>query len=370
MRGSLKKRYKDSWTIRIDVGRDPVTGKRRQKRFTVRGTKPQAEKRMRELLAMYDGGIGSDAITVAAYLRKWYDEHQVKLSPRGRDRYGDIIEKHLIPELGHLKLSRLTPDDIQGHYNRALESLSAATVRYHHAVLHNALKSAVTRHLIVGNPTEGTTLPPKGHTVIMQVWDAVQVTQFLTAAERTSHYALFYTALHTGMRRSELLGLRWQDISGNTLSVSRGLVQTKDNNYHYTGTKRSSSRRTIALTSSNAVVLRKHKESMTALALLNGYALKPDTLIFCHGDGSPLRPNSITRSWDTLVKRTGLPVIRLHDARHTHATLLLKAGVHAKIVQERLGHASIQMTLDLYSHVTPGMQDAAAEIFDKEIGSP
>jgi integrase len=169
------------------------------------------------------------------------------------------------------------------------------------------------------------------------------------------------------MRRSELLAIRWCDVDFifSQISVSRSLHYLKDGSYIFTQPKSAKSKRTIALSSFAIVALREHREKQEVIRVMLGTPLTDADLVFSTPDGKPLRPNTITRAWSTLATRAGVKVIRLHDARHTHVSLMLKSGVHPKIVQEWLGHASIQITLDTYSHVAPGLQQAAAEGFDK-----
>jgi integrase len=189
---------------------------------------------------------------------------------------------------------------------------------------------------------------------------------FLEFAKSTPYYAIFYLALFTGMRRSELLALRWCDIDllRCQVSVTRTIHQLHNGDIIFSQTKTDKSRRLIALSPSTAIVLREHKEQQEQIRQMLGLTLTDDDLIFCQTDGKPLLPDSITHAWMKLARRTGLKGIRLHDARHAHASLMLKQGVHPKIVQERLGHSSIQITLDTYSHVAPGLQQAAANRFD------
>jgi integrase len=203
----------------------------------------------------------------------------------------------------------------------------------------------------------------------MQTWDEDDIAGFLEVAKDTPYHALFYLALYTGMRRSELLALRWCDVDLLLcqVQVSRSLHQLKDGSYVFTEPKSAKSRRTIALPPSATLLLKEHREKQKLERAMLGIPLKDDDLVFSHLEGKPLRPNTITRAWSMLAARCGLKVIRLHDARHTHASLMLKQGIHPKIVQERLGHASIQMTLDTYSHVAPGLQQAAAERFDQAL---
>jgi integrase len=193
---------------------------------------------------------------------------------------------------------------------------------------------------------------------------------FLEMARPTQYYALFYMALFTGMRRSELLALRWQDIDLLFLqvSVTRSLHQVKGGQIVIRQPKTEKSRRLVSLPISTAPMLERYRESQNKERASLGYnPLQESDYVFCHYNGKPLLPNTVTHNWIKLARRTGLKDIRFHDARHTHASLMLKQGVHPKIVQERLGHSSIQLTLDTYSHVAPGMQQAAAQKFDEII---
>ena len=210
---------------------------------------------------------------------------------------------------------------------------------------------------------------PRIHHTEMQTWDEDDVNRFLEVTKGSPYYALFYTALFTGMRRSELLALRWQDIDFifSQIYVNRSLHNLKDGSYVFTEPKSATSRRTIALPPSAILAIKEHREKQALERAMLGIAIKDEDLVFSTMDGKPLRPNTVTRAWTKLAASAGVKVIRLHDARHTHASIMLKQGIHPKIVQERLGHASIQMTLDTYSHVAPGLQQAAAESFDRMV---
>ena len=306
--------------------------------------------------------------TLAEYLEKWLSDYaKPNLSPRGFERYASIIQKDLIPHLGGMPLTQVRPEHLQEYYTAKLnDGLAAGTVRYYHAVIHVALQTAVKWGLVARNVADAVS-PPRAHRTEMQTWDEDEINRFLKAAKDTPYYALFYTALFTGMRRSELLALRWQDVDFilSQVYVSRSLHQLKDGSYIFTEPKSAKSRRTIALSPSAILMLKDHREKQELERAVLGIPLTDDDLVFSTLEGNPLRPNTVTRAWTMLAAHSGLKVIRLHDARHTHASLMLKQGIHPKIVQERLGHASIQMTLDTYSHVAPGLQQAAAEGFDK-----
>jgi len=200
----------------------------------------------------------------------------------------------------------------------------------------------------------------------MRTMNQEDMTRFLEAAKATSYYVLFYQALFTGMRRSELLALRWCDVDLLLCQahVSRTLHQLKTGEIVIGVPKSAKGRRMISLPPSAALLLQEHRDRQSAQRLALGIPLKDEDLIFSTLDGKPLRPNTVTRAWSALAVRCGLEGLRLHDARHSHASLMLTQGVHPKIVQERLGHATIAVTLDTYSHVAPGLQEAAAKGFD------
>jgi integrase len=211
--------------------------------------------------------------------------------------------------------------------------------------------------------------PPRCQRSQWQTLSELDISTVLEAAKRTPYYVLFYQALFTGMRRSELLALRWCDVDLLLCQVyiTRTLHHLRTGEIVIRAPKSAKGRRMVALSPSAALLLQEHKDKQEAQRAMLGIPLKDDDLVFSDLEGKPLLPDTVTHAWIKLVRRTGLRGIRLHDARHTHASLMLKQGVHPKIVQERLGHASIQITLDTYSHVAPGLQEAAAAGFDKMV---
>jgi len=236
--------------------------------------------------------------------------------------------------------------------------------------LHNTLKCAVKWGLLVRNPADAIDAPRATHTE-MKVMSEEDLNRFLEVSKPTPYYTLFYLALFTGMRRSELLGLRWSDVDLLLcqISVTRAMHRLRNGDIVFRPPKTAKGRRIVSLSPSAALVLREHWETQETIRLMQGLHLEDNDLVFSKEDGSPLVPNAITSAWLRLAKRAGLEGIRLHDARHTHASLMLKQGVHPKIVQERLGHSTIAITLDTYSHVTPGLQEAAALRFDEVLTS-
>ncbi|MBI2957841.1 MAG: tyrosine-type recombinase/integrase [Chloroflexi bacterium] len=370
MRGHIVKRSGNSYSIVLSIGNDPVSGKRKRQWVSVKGTKKEAETRLSELLTQLDSGtfVKPGKATVAEYLEKWLADYaQPNLTPRSFERYESIVRVHLSPALGNVALVRLRPAHLQEQYTAKLnQGMSARSVRYHHVVLHKALQTAL-RWGLVGRNVADAVDPPRARRAEMHTWDEGEIARFLEAAEGTPYHTLFYAALFTGMRRSELLALRWSDIDFvfSQVSVSRSIHHLKDGSYVFTEPKSARSRRTIAMPPSLNLLLKRHRENQSLEKYTLGGTLRDNDLVFSHYDGKPLRPNTVSRAWAILAAATGLKVIRFHDARHSHASLLLKQGVHPKVVQERLGHATIAVTLDTYSHVAPGMQEAAAVGFDK-----
>jgi len=372
MRGSIIKRYKGSYTIVLNLGIDPQTGKRRQQWISIKGTKKDAEKKLAELLHQLDTGtfIKPGKATLREFLERWLTDYaKPNLSPRGYERYESIVRVHLIPNLGRILLTQLRPEHLQKHYSTKLNGgLSARTVRYHHVVLHKALQTAVKWGMVGHNVADGVDVPRARHTE-MQTWDEDDVRRFLEAAKNSPYYALFYISLFSGARRSEVLGLRWQDVDFmlGQIYINRSLHHLKNGSYVFTQPKSAKSRRTIALPPSAILVLKEHRGKQELEQAMLGVLLTGDDLVFSTPEGKPLRPNTVSRAWTMLASRAGVRSIRLHDARHTHASLLMKQGVHPKVVMERLGHSTIATTLDIYSHVAPGLQEAAAKRFDEAL---
>ncbi len=375
MRGHLVKRYKNSWTVVLDLGRD-ANGKRKQRWISVKGTKPEAEKVLTDALHQKDTGslINPSKVTFGEFLEHWLKEYALpNLAPRTYEGYASIINEHLIPKMGVIPLSKLKPEHVRRYYAETLENgrcngsggLSAQSVRHHHMAIHKALETACKWGLVFRNVADNVD-PPHAEKPQMVVWNEDEVKQFLEAARETRYYALYVLALYTGARRSELLALRWEDVDliYCQVSINRTVHQLRDGSYIYRQPKTAKSRRTIALPPSAALVMTQYREARDTEAEKVGRKIPEDELVFGDGNGKPIRPNTVTRAWPLLAVKAGVKPIRFHDARHTHASLMLKQGAHPKIVQERLGHATISVTLDTYSHIAPGMQEAAARKFD------
>jgi len=380
MRGRIIKRKGSSnYTIVLQLGLDMATGKRKQQWITAGPSKREAEKQMAELIHQMDTGIfvKPNKNAFSEYLEEWLKGYVwPNLSPRTAEGYESIVRCHLIPALGSIPLVQLKPEHLQRYYSEKLSTgrhdgkgaLSQTTVSHHHTCLHRALKMALRWGLISRNPADAV-VPPRPQRSEMHTMTEDDVNTFLGAAKNTPYYVLFYMALFTGMRRSELLALRWCDVDLLLCQahITRSLHHLRTGEIVFRAPKTAKGRRMVSLPPSAALLLQEYRDKQEAQRTILGMPLKEDALIFSDHDGKPLLPDTISHAWAQLVKRAGLSGIRLHDARHTHASLLLKQSVHPKIVQERLGHATISTTLDLYSHISPGLQEAAAVGFDKMV---
>jgi integrase len=375
MRGTIIKR-KAGYSIVLSLGKDTKTGKYRQQWIAVGGNKRDAETKLAEILRQKDTGsyVKPGKTTFGELLERWLRDYAYQnLSPRTAEGYESIVDAHLIPALGKVPVTTLKRDHIQSYLSEKLRSnrlhgqglLSPVTVKRHLAAIHCALKKGIEWGLVSLNVSDSITLP-HSQRPDMNIMNEDEIHSFLEAAKATDYYVIFYVLLFTGMRRSEILALRWSDVDLLLcrLSISRSIHQLKDGSMIFRPPKTVKGRRTIALPPSAALVLKAHKENQEVQRMLLGAVLKEDDLVFCQVDGKPIIPDHVTQAWRRLAKKQGLKGIHTHSARHTFASLMIKKGIHPKIVQEMLGHASIQITLDTYSHVAPGLQEAAAKAFD------
>lgn len=359
-----------SYSVRVSLT-DPLTGARIQKRVTAR-TKRELDAQVSELKAKWNRGdyIETSKTSLAAYLDQWLDAIKPTIRPASHDRYTRIVRNQIVPALGSTVIGRVSPLQVQEFYAGLLAAgLSSSTVALYHGVLHKALDQAVKWNLIPRNVCDAVDAP-RPQNPEMQTWSTIQAKAFLIASADHELTALWQLALYTGMRRGEILALRWADIDldRRQLAVRRTLTRGADG-LVFGEPKTKAGRRSIALPAPVVTALRSYRASQNERRLHLGAAWLDHDLVFERGDGTVLHPNIVSRGFRRLVERLNatlpkdqrLPVIRFHDLRHTAATLMLANGEHPRIVQERLGHADISMTLGRYSHVTNDMQREAAD---------
>jgi integrase len=345
-----------------------------KRRYVSGKTKEEARRALREARANADHGLAFDAdnLRVGEYLDRWLsDSVSDTVKATTFERYEQIVRLHLKPTLGRMKLKALTPAHVRGLYREKLEAGSSArTVRYIHTTLHKALKQAVMDGLIPRNATEAVK-PPQSTREEMRPLTPDQAKHLLQAAHEAGDRleALYVLAIHTGLRQGELLGLKWDDINlkDGSLQVRRTLTMTKDGPV-FTSPKTTGSRRSVKLTSRATEALTSHLERQLREIDRVGSLWSENGLIFASETGDPLDRRAVTAlKFKPLLKHAGLPEIRFHDLRHTCATLLLTRNVNPKIVSEMLGHATIAITLDTYSHVLPNMRDQAAAAMEEAL---
>ena len=367
MRGRIIQRSKGSWTIILDVGRDP-TGKRHQHTETIRGPKRVSEKRLAELIYEVDNGvyIKPAKVTLRDFLDRWLQDsaaNRVRATTLEGYRWR---AKSITARLGEIRLADLRPEHLQKYYAEKLTGGSAAlTVVKHHNLIGEALATAVRWKLIPANVAELVD-PPRKTYKEMRALAPDEIQQLLDLCQHTPWHTIFHTLIWTGLRRSELLGLRWKDVDLllASLRVTQVLHQLGDGTFIYAEPKTAKGRRAVSLTPASCLKLRAHKDRQEHDAALLGVPFTGDTLVFSHPDGRPRRPDTLTKALPRYARKAGLAKVRLHDLRHTHASLLLKLNVNPKTVSDRLGHASVQITMDVYSHLLPGVQEAAVAGLD------
>ncbi|MDP9225397.1 MAG: site-specific integrase, partial [Actinomycetota bacterium] len=321
-------------------------------------------------MAMVERSIDDRTLTVAAYLESYLSDVRPRVRARTHQGYAGLIRCYAIPAIGEIPLQDLHPLHLQRMYADLLERggmrgmLSTGTVLNLHRVMTQALGWAKRFGLIADNPAAAAR-PPRARRPEMAIVDAAYCSAVLEAASGTKLELAVALAISTGMRRGEILGLRWSDVSADlSLAQVRRSLQTTGGRLLFEEPKTRRSRRAVALPVFLHPYLERQRtdQGMRRQALGEHWVMSD--LLIDSGDGSAVNPNTLSSGWRRMLRLAGLPHVRFHDLRHGHATLMLLAGVHPKVVSERLGHASVGITLDTYSHVLPTMQSEAALAFD------
>lgn len=358
------------WRVRVDNGFDPH-GRRDRRYFRFDGTRADADAFLRDKVDEVERRVTVEAkrLTTGRYLLDWLEGRRPQLARTTFQGYRHIVMKQLVPGLGEIPLMRLEPRHVRTFYARQLAplgegaGLSPQSVVHSHRVLHKALRDAVVEGLLSNDPLLGVQ-PPKVQRNEMHALEESESLRLLSALEGSTLYLPVLLALQTGMRRGELLGLKWRDVDlgARTATVSRSLEQTREG-IRFKEPKSRRSRRTIGLPALAVEALRDHKKAQAERRLLLARAYQDNNLILCRDDGSPWPPDLLSNAFTRARDRLGLPV-RFHDLRHSYASQQLRQGVPPNVVSRNLGHSTIAFTLDVYSHVLPGMQEDAAAMMD------
>ena len=372
MQGSFTRKRGAKWTAYFYVV--DAAGKRRQRSKGGFKTKRQAQAYLTKVVGQVQKGelVEPSKLTLREYLlEQWLPTVRSSLRPSTWESYSSVVERHVLPALGATPLQSLTAGQLDLLYAQLLQSghhrgqgLAPKTVRYVHTMLHKALKDAERKQLVprkVAQSADAPKLRQVGQRD-MKTWTANELRGFLEGMAEHRLHAAFVLAAMTGMRRGEVLGLRWRDIDFRNarLAVQQTLLSV---NYElqFGSPKTQRGRRSISMDPATVAALQAHRERQHGEQKLVGSSYRSYDLVFAKPDGDPVHPDYFSQCFDRSVARLGLPRIRLHDLRHTHATLGLAAGVPAKVISDRLGHATVAFTQDVYIHAIPELDVGAAE---------
>jgi integrase len=378
MTGSIKQRSRGSYQVAIYLGFD-ANGRQQYHRETVRGTKKDAQVRLAELLNRLHRGeaVKASKTTLGGYLDEWLESYaKANVSPKTYERYEELVRLTIKPHAGNIVLDHLQPIQLQRLYSTLLQSgrkkkaksgktgLSARTVLHVHRLLHQALKRAVKWQLLFRNPCDAVE-PPRPESHEMRTLNAAESAWLLEAVLQTRLYPGILLGISTGLRRGEVLGMRWSDIDfiSKKLIVNQAIEKTNAGiRFKQPKTKRS--RRQVALPEFAVSALREFRARQDEERKLYGTDYADHNLVCARPDGSPMDPDVYSSDVIDFMKKIGLAGVSFHKLRHGYATHLLAQNVHPKVVQELLGHSSIAITMDLYSHIIPGMQEEAVAKLD------
>ncbi|TZE81975.1 tyrosine-type recombinase/integrase [Calorimonas adulescens] len=380
--GHLEKRYKSSWTIVIDMGRDPVTGERKRIVKSVRldkndrKNKQLAEKEMYKMIQELENGVYVEPseLTVGDIIEKWYEMYcEVELEQTTYENYRYVIDAHLLPYFSSIPIQQLKPYHIKEYLakkkkgNDKRKPLGNRSLEYHYTLLNSALEFAVkVLKIIKFNPCNEITVPrpEKRNIKFLKPWE---IDFFIEEAKKYNedYAAVFMGAAHTGMRRGELLALTWDklDFEKEIIYVNESYAKFKGKGQQKKGTKTEKGIRYIPMTKEFAKFLRKHRKTQMNYMVLLGDDYHNNNLVFCKKNGEPLSLDYTSRLFSIVAENLGLDVT-LHGMRHTFASILLANGVDVNTVQEILGHEKPSYTYDLYSHLIPGKKKEAIRSFE------
>lgn len=375
---TLISKEKKSWKVRIELPKD-INGKRKQRSYTTYGTRKDAEKFLTEKLRELDTGLYIDTkkMKYSEYLDYWIQETFNNLEITTKEGYIQKIEKHIKVNIGNLYLEDIKPLHLQSLYNKLLVSgklngkggLSSRTVLSIHRIIHSSLEQAVKWQLIIRNVADCVE-PPKAKKYKASYLSDEQTEKLLQVAKTSDIYIPIAIAIYTGARRGEVLGLNWDNVNlekgyikivNNLCATNNGLIIKQP--------KTSNGIRTIAISNTLVKILKAHRKKQLENKLLYGKEYKDSNMVCCYNDGHLFNPKRFSAKFNEFLEKNNLPIIRFHDLRHSHASLLVKIGIQPKEISQRLGHSNIGITMDLYSHLYDDMDREVADKFDKLISA-
>lgn len=384
MARKVKRKHGYKWRAQVELPRGPDGERRRRSKiFNTKGEAEDWEAKMRHEINQ-GGYVEPSKLTVGEYLDRWLEEYaKNNVAETTYARYEGDVRRHIKPELGDIPLQKLSPMHVQTFLNDQLEngnqrngedsSLSPATVRSYYNELQSALNTAVKWGLLKTNPLEAVQ-PPRQQRKEMDYYDTQQARRFLEYCEGEWLGPLLKVAVLTGLRMSELRGLRWKDVDldEGTMQIRRVLTLTNNNDRVLKEPKSSSGRRSISIPPETVRILRRWRQTQNEQRMKVANEWSPweevnGELVFTSRVGTPVDPSNLRRAFKRVVQEADLPEIRFHDLRHTHATMMLSEKVSPKVVSERLGHSRVGITLDRYSHVIPTMDDEAARSVESKL---
>jgi integrase len=384
MRGHIRRRGERSWELKFDTGVDALTGKRTTRYHSFKGTKRDAQAELVRLMEAARTGtyVDPSKATLGEFLDRWERDWAVtNVTPKTFERYRELLKVHVRPRLGALPVQKLLPAHLAELYSKllregrkargeeAVAGLSPRTVGHVHRVLHKALNVAVEWGVTHRNVASAAT-PPKVVDAEIEILDQDQAQRILQHLRGRSLYTVALLGLSTGMRRGELLALRWRDIDldGAKVRVEQSLEQTKSG-LRFKAPKTKHGRRTIALPPFVIAELRQHWKQQQEQRLRLGMGKTPDDgLVLARWDGKPRSPNSVTKDWTRTLAEFGLPAVSLHALRHTHASQLIDSGMDVLTISRRLGHGSPTITLNVYAHRFRNKDEQAAQVVEAAFG--
>lgn len=349
MKGHIEKRAKNSWSVVVYLGNN------KYKWYTVHGTKTDANNFLVEKLKELKDGtfVNNDKMTLEEYMNYWYETFCIQeLSPTTYESYRRNLDKYILKELGKIKLKDLSPLHLQTFYNNCSKiGLSKKTITYLHRIIHSALNKAIMWQLLTKNVANNVK-PPKPDKYKPNILNAKQISKLIAVIKLTYIYIPVMIAIATGMRRGEILALTWENINfkKKEINVVQAIYPTK-NGLVVLPPKTDNSIRTIAIPRRLVRILKKHKKKQLKYKKILGNSYIDSDYVCVNNEGKLISPSSLNHKFKDILKENNLPSIRIHDLRHSHASLLLCKGASQKAISSRLGHSTIQITMDLYTHL-------------------